>query len=189
MGSAMNAIFAAKMGVEAGQTVGDYYAERGRGRFERTAFDTNARFKRLEADDAIRRGDLAAGDVRRDAAAVRGAQRVAAAGQGVDVNSGTVAALQDETDAVGELDAQTVKNNAWREAWGLKAKADDYERQGRMATLESKNKQRNTLVTGGLNALTTATKWGEWKTERDDSKLKGRRTRSEDKRSLRRAYR
>lgn len=155
-----SALFAVQAAMQAGQAVNEFEAERGIGRFKGTQGDYNARMTRLQADDARRRGDLEAAALRRRGAQVAGAQRAAYAGQGVDVGSGIASAIVAETGAITEQDVVTTKNNAWREAWGLEAQASEYERQGRMDRLESKNKSRNSLMTGGLAVLGT---YGQYK--------------------------
>lgn len=47
------------------------------------------------------------------------AQRFGYANSGIDEKTGTAAQVQGNTAAAAELDAQTIKNNAAREAWGL----------------------------------------------------------------------
>ncbi len=51
------------------------------------------------------------------------------------------------------MDALTVKNNAWREAWGYKAQARSYRTQGALSRLASRNEANSTLLTGGLQAV------------------------------------
>lgn len=144
------------LALQAAQTYSQMQSEEQEGKFESAAMETNARAYRMAAVDAIKRGHESAGGVRRDAAQVRGKQTASYAGQGVDVSSGTASAIQDETTAVGEQDVVTVSNNAWREAWGLRSKADYLESQARMRRIESKFKKRQTLLTGGLQMLGTA---------------------------------
>lgn len=146
-------LFAAQTGLTVADTYLNYQAERSKSKYEQTVRNANASTLRLQAEDAISRGSEAASGVRRGAASVRGQQATGYAGQGVDVGSGTAATIQAESSAVGEIDAINVKNNAWREAWGLRAQASEEERLGRLAKLESKNKRRQSLITGGLNVV------------------------------------
>ncbi len=153
MSAGMNLLNAAQEGA---QTYNEIESERARSKFASTALDANARTLRIQAVDAIRRGDEAAGGLRRDGMKVRGAQRVALAGQGVAVDAGIGAALQAETSAITDSDIITTKTNAWREAWGLRAEAEDLERKARMDRIGSKNKRAQTLVSGGMRALKAA---------------------------------
>ncbi|WP_332774437.1 hypothetical protein [Pseudomonas sp. ESBL1] len=80
----------------------------------------NAAFAGEAANDAIKRGEFEADQSRIDTRNMIGAQRAGFAANGVDVNSGSAADIQDDTAALGELDALTIKNNAAREAWGYR---------------------------------------------------------------------
>lgn len=151
-------------------------AERAAGDYQKGISDTNSRLSQLSASDAVyrgekeateavRRGDKAAAATRRTTKRIVGAQRAAAGAQGIDVNSGSIADVTRETTYIGEtesrdirlaaeLDALTIKNNAYLQAWGYKVQADEYSYTGRIAALTAKNRARSTLVTGGLNAVT-----------------------------------
>lgn len=125
-------------------------AAKQQGKYEQSVYESNARMAELEAEEATSRGNREANRVRAKGRAVRGSQRAALAGQGVDVGTGTAADLQLETDTLSEMDALTVQNNAWREAWGYRAEASNLRYQGRFARLGAKTQARNTLLTGGV---------------------------------------
>lgn len=151
-------------------------AELAQGDYQRTMFRLNARMAEFQATEAISRGDReAAKAIRRgyrESAIARrvgrqtaGSQKAALAAQGIDVGSGSAADILQETAIFSELDqieiqknasldALTIKNNAWREAWGLKTQASAYESEARMALHTAKRKSKNTLLTGGIRALT-----------------------------------
>lgn len=114
--------------------------------------DTNARTAELQAKDATSRGNRAAIEVKKQAGRVAGDQRVAFAAQGVDVNSGTAAGIQEDTRAMGALDALTIQNNATLEAWGYKMGGINASAQGRSAEISANSQAAQTLLTGGLRA-------------------------------------
>ena len=122
---------------------GDYIGDLGK---------VNAGYSRMQADDAIRRGDSAAMDVSEYAAKVKSSQRVALASQGIDPDSGVGLALQEDTANKAARDIMTVKNNAWREAWGYRKQAADYEAQGAIGKLASRLKARRTIMNAGAQA-------------------------------------
>jgi hypothetical protein len=66
------------------------------------------------------RGAREAGRLRMLGAQNNETQKVGYAASNVDPTSGTAAAVQADSAAMTELDAQTVKNNAAREAWGFR---------------------------------------------------------------------
>lgn len=84
---------------------------------------TNAILSQDAADDAMSRGRYQAGLQRLRTQGQIGTQRVAQAANGGLINEGSNAALQEDTAAIGELDALTIQNNAAREAYGYKVQA------------------------------------------------------------------
>ena len=83
----------------------------------------NAAFKNQTADETITAGNTAADWQRVRAGQAIGTQRSTQAANGIDVNSGSAARLQDDTAMLGELDALTIQNNAAREAYGYRVQA------------------------------------------------------------------
>jgi hypothetical protein len=127
-------------------------AQEAQGRYQQSMAEVNAMYADLQGKDAIRRGDAAATAIRKRGKQVIGAQRAALAAQGVVLDSGSALELQEETAELSAIDALTVKNNAWREAWGFKAETQAATAQGQMARFTSKANAQNTLITGGLQA-------------------------------------
>lgn len=121
--------------------------------FQKQQFDMNQKLADLQAQEAISRGDRAAARQETKTQQTIGAQRTALAAQGISVDTGSALDVQNDTAQLGALDALTIRNNAWREAWGYKMQASQYGLQGKLGQLASENAYRNTLVTGGLNAI------------------------------------
>lgn len=112
----------------------------------------NAKLARAAAFDAEHRGNVEAGKAREQAGRVVGEQREAYGSSGVDVNSGTAARLQDDTRAIGTIDAQTILNNAAREGWGLRTQADQMVKQAKQARQQGGWAKENAgaAVTGSI---------------------------------------
>ncbi len=147
-------------------------AARAQGEYQKQQYETNARLADLQAKDAIDRGDKDAAAVHKKGLQVQGAQRAALAAQGIDVGSGSALEIQLETGSMARTEAAEVRNNAWREAWGYKVQANNYRGQGTMADLASQNQSRNTLLTGGLQALEYGARGAStFSFARDDKKL------------------
>ena len=125
-------------------------AIKSKGKYEQQVAESNARFLDLQAEDSLNRGEKAASRIKREAGSFQSSQRAGYAGQNVDVNSGAALEAQLDTAQMGELDALTVKNNAWREAWGYKTQAINERGKGRMARLTSKTEANQTLINGGF---------------------------------------
>lgn len=153
----MGAIAAIAFGAKAiGDVVGAVSganAQREQAKYQEHQYNQNAKMAEDQAADTIRLGDLEANQAGKKADAVRGSQRVAYANQGVDVNTGAAAETQADTVALGQLDMVTIKENAWRTAWGYKVEAANSRGKGAMTRAAGESAANTTLLTGGLNAL------------------------------------
>lgn len=148
------ALLASSMLVSAAGTAATSYsqskAQRAEGNYQKQIFETNARLAEIQAEDATRRGDKAAKDHLAKTKKLIGSQRAAMAAQGLNLKEDDALALQQETAAYGAMDAQEIKNNAFREAWGYKVQANDYTYRGRMAKITGDSTARQSILTGGL---------------------------------------
>ncbi len=121
--------------------------------YQKTQSEMNAKLADMQAEDAIKRGNKAAGQVKQQAKRMQGAQRAALAAQGIDIDSGSAAEIQENTEVLSAMDAMQVKNNAWKEAWGFKVQALNTRAEGSWAQAAGQAAARNTLLTGGMQAL------------------------------------
>ena len=133
--------------------VAEANAQREQGKYQKHMMEVNAKMAEDQGDDAIRLGDLEANKAGQKASALRGSQRAAYAAQGIDVNSGVAAETQADTVALSKLDEITIKNNAWRTAWGYKVEALNSRSKGEFAKIAADKSANNTLLTGGISAL------------------------------------
>lgn len=92
----------------------------------RTA-EYNAKVAEIQAQDAITRGNEESSKVRRQYAQMEGRQRAELAAKGLDLTEGTVADVIDQTDFFSQIDQNTARTNAAREAWGLRARRNAYQ--------------------------------------------------------------
>lgn len=91
------------------------------------AAGANRRFARQQARDVLDRGEEDVVAYRRDLAQLLGAQRLGAAAQGIDVNQGSAAQIRQQTETFGEQDVEMIRENARRQAWGIRTQANlDY---------------------------------------------------------------
>ena len=122
------------------QTVGSYYAAKGQKmqlRLQARMAELNAKMADSQARDALMQGQRAEQAVRMQGAQVKSAQRVAMGASGVDLSSETSVALQTSTEFLSELDANTVKANALRAAWGHRMNAVNYRGQAIMGRAQA----------------------------------------------------
>jgi len=145
--------------LSAGSNVSSAYSQANalkmQGDYQKSQYEQNARIAEIQEKDAIARGDREALAVKKKVKGVIGAQRAAMAAQGIEINDDSALDIQADTAAAGAEDVLTVKNNAWREAWGYKVQASNYNAQGSFAQMASKNQAKNTLLTGGLQAVSS----------------------------------
>lgn len=83
----------------------------------------NATILDQAAGDAEVRGEQAAGVERMKGTQLIGKEHAAYAASGIDANAGSTQDVYAGTRAMSELDAQTIRNNAAREAWGYRTQA------------------------------------------------------------------
>jgi len=117
----------------------------------------NAASLEAQAVDATLRGTVEESRYRRQIAQTIGAQK-AVMGQRNVAASGTALDLLSDTAMIGEEDAMTIRNNASREAWGLRNDAKESLRWG-------KNQKKQSLLGAGSTLLTGAAQSsGMWST-------------------------
>lgn len=121
------------------------------GKYQAQQLQFNSDVADLQAEDAIRRGNKAVSARKRQTKQDIGSIRAKMAASGVEVNEDSALLAQEDAAMVGAEDIETIKNDAWREAWGYKVQASDYANQSKMAITSSKFNANETLLTGGLN--------------------------------------
>ena len=136
-----------------------------RGEFQAAAQRRNSRVSELQAEEAQARGRKVASDVYRKSRMLRGTQRATAAASGVQVDSGSVADIQDESANLAEQDMLTANNNAWKEAWGFKVQSTDQAFDAEFTKLGAESeafalegKAKGTVLAGGMGILSSGIK-------------------------------
>lgn len=154
---ASTTLMAASSASQGISSIGNAYSQsqaiRAQSRHQRDMLETNQRIAEMQADDAIKRGDKEAAKIGQQVKQTVGSQRAALAAQGIDVDVGSAADIQESTRALGVQDMQTVRMNAWKEAWGLKVEALSLQGQASMVKAAGDFEAKNTLLTGGMRAL------------------------------------
>ncbi len=110
----------------------------------------------LQAKDALSRGGVEEANYRRQLRQIVGAARADIGARNVAGGSGTALDLLSDTAMIGEEDAQTIRNEAAREAWGYRVGADESRRWGANARRNSRAAAGGTLLTGAAQA------WANW---------------------------
>jgi hypothetical protein len=122
------------------------------GKYNAAVADQNARNLDRAALDAENRGDYAAAKQGVATQRILGSQRAAAGAMGIDMSSGSALDILVATAGIGEEEAQTIRNNAAREAWGLRSEAAQQRVQGRLARRQGILGGATTILTGLASA-------------------------------------
>lgn len=150
----MGGLFAASTAVSAISSASSAYSQskaiKAQGNYEKNQMQFNAQVADLQATDAVNRGKSDAEIKKKQTKQIIGSQRAALAAQGIEVNSDTSSLIQQDTAGLGAEDIETIKNNAWREAWGYRVQASTYNSKAGFASVSSKFNANQTLLTGGL---------------------------------------
>jgi hypothetical protein len=116
------------------------------------ALRNNAELARRAASDALQRGEADVGKLVMQGEALEGQQRAAYGASGVVVDAGSAGRTIEDTATITAMDVATLRNNAQREAWGLRTGAANMLRDARTQD----NAADNALLGGILGGLTGA---------------------------------
>jgi len=97
----------------------------------------NATIADRRAKDAIERGKLEEQRKRQEVARLQGAQTAAMAANGVDLSFGSPLDTLVDTAALGEIDALTIRTNAYREAYEHKVDAENKRAGAQMSNMSA----------------------------------------------------
>lgn len=136
-------------GMSAMGAYGEARAQKSALRYDARMADFNAQMAEQRAAVAMEQGQFQMNQVRRLVAGTKGTARQKMARGGVDLTTGLPAEVLDSIDVLGELDAQQVRVNAVREAWGYRAQAENERARGRMARGTARG------ISPGMAAATT----------------------------------
>lgn len=145
--------FGAKAVSDTGSAINQAGSIKAQGIYEKSQYDINSRFARLQAEDAEARGNQNSANLKKNVKKTIGSQRAALAAQGIEVDTGSAAEVQTDTAILGAMDAMTIRNNAHREAFGYRVQASDYARRGELTLQSAKQQAKSTILTGGLKSL------------------------------------
>ena len=141
--------------LQATSAAGEADAIEDQSEFEQNRLAFNRKLANINAEDAIDRGEEQVGDFKQEAARLKGSQRAALAAQGIDVDSGSAAGIQYETEKQIDTDISRIRNNAWREAWGFKVESTSLQQQETLTGLAGRNAAQSTRVAGAVQGATT----------------------------------
>jgi hypothetical protein len=103
------------------------------------------------AQAELEKGQALEAEKRREIASREGAIRAAVGGAGLDTGSGSPLRLQEDTARLGELDAQTIRNNSERAAYGFRTQGMSYAAQAQLDEMGATSAARG----GALGAFSS----------------------------------
>lgn len=122
------------------------------------------------AEDARQRGELESNLQRQRSRLLTSQQRAALAGAGVTVDQDSALQLTEDTAALGELDALTIRSNAEREALGFESEASNFGAEASLQTSAASNALSSGRLKAGATLLSgfgsVANKWYGFKKEK-----------------------
>lgn len=127
--------------------------QKGMAEYQAGVARNNATLAEIEARDALDRGNQRAAEMRRKYAAMLGTQRAQFAARGIDIADGSANAVLNDTAYFGQVDENTVRANAAREAWGYQVKAQNF--MGDAGAYSAQADAMNPLLSAGLSATST----------------------------------
>lgn len=160
-GISASTVAVAATGMQVAGTVASTYAAYNKSRADKSGYEyqaqvsaNNAQYAEWQAQDAITRGQRTEQNSRMKTAQLKSSQRASLAARGVALDEGSPLDILTSTDYMGELDANTISDNAAREAWALREGA-----RGSMSNadlLRSRADAENPLFSAGSTFLTGA---------------------------------
>jgi len=113
--------------------------------------EMNATLSDRRAKDAIERGAIEEQRKRQQVAQIRGQQTAAAAANGVDISFGSPLDTIVDTAVLGEMDALTIRSNAYRESYDYQVQAVNQRAQAQLSNYNAET----TKTAGYLDAFGT----------------------------------
>jgi hypothetical protein len=121
--------------------------------FNAKTYELNKRLADLQAEDALRRGERLTEQHRTGLKQITGQQRVSFAAQNIQLDEGSALEVMESTSRIGELEALTISNNAWKESFGYKISALNATTQAGAARIAGATQAQSAIMTGGLQAF------------------------------------
>lgn len=146
----MSWVTAAVVGLQVVGAISDSENQKAMGDYQNEQYQQNAKNAERDARLAEKRGEEQAINQGKQVNQIVGQQRVGYAASGVDVSTGSAAAVTAETFKIGFEDMNTIKNNAYLEAMGFRQQAANYRTAGEQAVKGAQNAANTSILKGGL---------------------------------------
>lgn len=138
-------------GVSAYGAIQSGQAQQAAANYQAQVAANNAQIATNNANYAVAAGNAQAEQSRLKTNALIGQQMAAQASSGIDVGSGSALDVRTSQKEIGELDVETIRNNAARQAYGYQTQAMSDTAQGQLDTLQG----QNAAAAGDLGAVSS----------------------------------
>ena len=128
-------------------------AEKLHSQYEARQMEFNAQMLDMRAEEVNVQAEKDIVQRQSDISRMLGTQKVSVAAQGIELDSEVALQIKEETERIGREDVMAIKNNAWKQAWGMEVESADMRSQADFTRQAGKSRARSTLVTGGLQGL------------------------------------
>jgi hypothetical protein len=150
--------------LSAGGAVSGGYATANAANYQAAVAKNNQVIALQNAEYATEAGEAQANIVGLKGAETSGKVKAGQAASGIDVNTGSTVGVQAATREAGQLDSETVLNNAELQAYGYRAKATGFEAEAGLDTMKASQAEEAGWLSGSGGALSSASsiglKWG-----------------------------
>ena len=153
---AKNINFAASMVSEIGGLATSFaqaQAIQGQAGYRSTLAQINSRFASMESRDIIKQGNKRAIEQGKNIKQLVGKQKAGFASGNVLVGDGTAAQIENQTIEIGQEEQRNIRNNAWKQAFGIRQQARSAEVAADNAKRQADFESKNTLIAGALSAI------------------------------------
>ena len=145
----MEWLMAASLGLSLASTIAGGGAKRAQGIHNQYIANFNARTLENDAERARLAGNQRENDVRRAGAELKSRQKSSFGARGVEVSSGSAAAIQQDTTNLTNIDAMRVRQSVDSKVQSLKNKAKIVRSEGNAAAGAGRAAFRSSLLSGG----------------------------------------
>ncbi len=132
--------------IQGGMQAASSYSE---GQATKMVANQNAKYANLQAEEALRIGEQDAGRRMLQGGQDASSAMAKAAAQGIRVDTGSAAATQEDIKRAAIMDAQTIRTNAAKQAWGYGVEASNFRTQGRFAEIKGYSDAAQSIAGGG----------------------------------------
>lgn len=128
--------------------------------FDQKVAERNAKIHKIQAAQALQRGEMDAATVGREFAQLVGRQKAAFAGQGFDVSAGDPSRLIESTLAVGRQEQALVQYNAQLDAWAATESAVGAIQAGKASQFRANIASTSSAISGVTGIVSAGVNFG-----------------------------